>query len=145
VAAWIKRANPRCRVIGVEPAGSDVVRRSRAAGRPVELPDPSTIADGLRSDRTGELVLAHVTELVDDVIVVDDASILRATRLLFLEAKLVVEHSGAAALAALLADPRSFAERRIAVVVSGGNIDPAAAAEVLRGEDPDPLDSARSP
>jgi threonine dehydratase len=125
VAAWIKRAKPGCRVIGVEPEGSDVIGRSLRAGHPVTLAAPNTIADGLRSDRTGEVAFAHLRELVDEMVTVPDPAIELATRRLLLEGKLVVEFSGAVGLAALLAGRWPPAGRRTALVISGGNLDPA--------------------
>jgi threonine dehydratase len=127
IAGWIKRQRPECRVIGVEPEGADAMRRSVEAGLLVTLDSAATIADGLRPLRPSDLTLAHVQALADEVITVTDAEILAATRRLFLEAKLVVEFSGAAAAAALLAE-RHRRPGRVAAVLSGGNIDPAAIA-----------------
>ncbi len=129
VAAWMKRAQPGCRVIGVEPATADAMRQSRAAGRAVTIELQPTIADGLMPVRPGDLTYAHVRELVDDILVVDDAAILEATMRLLREARLVVEFSGAATLAALAQVPAG----RTAVVLSGGNLDPARALALAAG------------
>jgi threonine dehydratase len=81
--------------------------------------------------RPGDLTFAHAREYVDDIVRVDDAAILNATRRLLRESKLVVEFSGAATVAALLSgviDPRGS---QVAAVLSGGNIDPVRALELL--------------
>jgi threonine dehydratase len=70
--------------------------------------------------RPGDLTFAHVRELVDDVVTVDDEAIASAVRWLFTEAKLVAEPSGAAAVAAAL---RAGEEANVVAVVSGGNVD----------------------
>lgn len=131
VAASIKRTRPHCAVVGVEPDGSDVMRRSRAAGRPIWMPSTHTIADGLRSDRTGEITFAHVQALVDEIVTVDDDSIVRTTERLLKDSKLIVEYSGATALAAVLSGRWKPEGRRTAVVLSGGNLYPSAISRLL--------------
>jgi len=135
IAAWIKRASPQCAIIGVEPEGSDVVRRSLEAGRPIRIAAPNTIADGLRSDRTGDVAFAHVQALVDDMITVSDEAIQRAAGRLVREGKVIVEYSGAAAVAALLVNGRLPRGRRTAAVISGGNLDPSVASTLLHASD----------
>jgi threonine dehydratase len=124
VAAAIKLQRPGTRVIGVEPAGAACVRAGLDAGRVTRLDHIATIADGLAPPMTGEHVLEHVRAFVDDVITVEDCDIVEAMRLLMTRAKLVVEPSGAAGLAALVAGTVSLhADARVVVVASGGNID----------------------
>ena len=111
---------PGTRVIGVEPAGADDARRSFASGRLEPQVEARTIADGLRgalSPRTLRLIRAHV----DDIVTVAESSILAAMQLLYERCGLVVEPSGAVPLAALLEGRARGA--RIAVVLSGGNVD----------------------
>jgi len=110
------------------------VRPSLAAGRPIEMRGIQTIADGLRSNRTGAIVLPDIKSLVDDVVAVPDEQIVLAAYLLTW-AKLMVEYSGATALAAVLSGSWRADGRRTAVVISGGNIDPEAVARVLDGRD----------
>jgi threonine dehydratase len=124
VAAAVKATIPAARVIGVEPAGADIMRRSLAAGRALRLPDMRSVADGLSPPMTEEINLAHVKEHVDEVVAVEDDAILRALGLLVRRSKLAAEPSGAAGLAALLegsVDVRQ--DSRVVVVVSGGNAD----------------------
>lgn len=121
IAAWVKRVKPACRVIGVEPVNTDSMRQSIAAGEPTTIKLGKTIADGLSTTRPGDLTFAHVRELVDEIVTVDDAAITAAADAFLHHARLVVEYSGATAAAAILSgawDPRG---RRTVVVVSGGN------------------------
>ena len=131
IAAYVKQTRPDVRVIGVEPDTADAMRQSIAAGAPVTIPPASTIADGLMPVRPGDLNFAHVREYVDDIVCVDDAAIINATRRLLASSKLIVEFSGAATVAALLS--RAFEPRgaRVAAVLSGGNLDPVRALELL--------------
>lgn len=91
----------------------------------------TTIADGLRSDCTGEIAFAHVQALVDELVTVDDETIVRTTELLVRDSKLIVEYSGATALAALLSGRWKPEGRRTAVVLSGGNLDSSAVNQLL--------------
>lgn len=114
---------PSTRVIGVEPAGADDTHRSLATGERVRLASPASIADGQLVPCPGKLTFAVIQELVERVLLVEDAEILRAMRILFERLKLVVEPSGASALAAALAHREQFEGLRVGVIVSGGNID----------------------
>lgn len=130
IAAWVKRARADVRVVGVEPAVSDAMRQSLAAGEPVTIPGASSLADGLLPVRPGDLTFAHAQELVDTVITVSEEQIAEATRRVLHESKLVVEFSGAATVAALFARPAEFRGSRIVAVLSGGNLDPSRLAEL---------------
>ena len=104
--------------------------RSLAAGTPQTVV-PSTVADGLAAPFAGEHTLRHVRALVDEVVLVDDDDITDAFRALHARAKLAVEPSAAAGLAAVARHPQLFAGRSVTLVISGGNVDPAAAAALL--------------
>jgi threonine dehydratase len=122
IAAAIKFMRPETRVIGVEPEGAACVRAGLDAGRVVRLERITTIADGLAPPMSGEVVLEHVRAFVDDVIKVEDRHILDAMALIMSRAKLVVEPSGAAGLAALVAGAvRPRPGERVVVMASGGN------------------------
>jgi threonine dehydratase len=118
-------------VIGVEPAGADDTARSLRAAHRVTIPAPDTIADGLRATQPGELTFPINAALLEDLVTVEDAAIVQAMRLCFTRLKLVAEPSGAVALAALLTGAVKTAGRTTAVVLSGGNIDPADFAALL--------------
>ena len=129
ISAAVKRMRALVRVIGVEPLHAARMARSIGAGHPVTLDKAVSIADGLLTLRPGDLTFAHVRELVDDVVSIDDESIASAVRWLFTEAKLVAEPSGAAAVAAAL---RAGEGANVVAVVSGGNVDAQDFAEYLR-------------
>jgi threonine dehydratase len=125
VAAAIHETSPRARVIGVEPSGADAMRQSLARGAPVRLPRLNTIADGLAAPFAGVHTLAHVQAFVDQMVLVEDAAILEAMRVLIRKARIVPEPAAAAATAALLGgfllvEP----DEHVVVIVSGGNADP---------------------
>ncbi len=113
--------SPSTRVIGVEPEAGDDTRRSLQAGERVRIPVPRTIADGQQIDIPGELTFPIVQRLVEEVVLVSDAEIVTAMRFAFDRLKLVLEPSGACALAALLAG-RVERPGRVGVVLSGGNV-----------------------
>ena len=121
VAAAVQHVTPGVKVIGVEPSGASKMTASLAAGHPVTLDTVGSVADGLLPVRPGDLTFAHVQDLVDRVITVRDEAIERAVVWLFRYAKLVVEPSGAAAVAAFLDDKAEPVSNTVAVV-SGGNI-----------------------
>jgi threo-3-hydroxy-L-aspartate ammonia-lyase len=130
VSTAVKTLLPRAAVVGVEPTGADDTRRSLRAGRRVALDTVDTIADGLRASQPGELTFEVNRRLLDDVVAVDEAAIVEAMRFCFTRLKVVVEPSGAVPLAALLTGAVP-AGGRTAVVLSGGNVDPAGFAALL--------------
>jgi threonine dehydratase len=130
VAAAVKRMLPRARVIGVEPEGSACMRTALDHGAPTLLDRTSSIADGLLPLIAGELTFEHAKALMDDVVTVSDDAIREATRLLVGRQKLVVEFSGAATTAALLENKIDADGARVAVVISGGNLEPSVLAEL---------------
>ncbi len=124
IATAVKALRPGVRVVGVEPTGAACVTEGLARGEAVFLDGVDTIADGLATPTTGELVLEHVRAYVDDIVLVDDAEIVAGIGFLLERAKLLAEPAGAAATAALLAGKVDLPEgSRVAVTVSGGNID----------------------
>jgi threonine dehydratase len=117
-----KALRPGIRVIGVEPEAGDDTRRSLAAGERVRIDVPVTIADGQQADIPGELTFEVNRRLVDEVVVASDSEIIAAMRFLFDRMKVVVEPSGACALAALLAGRVAGISGGVGVVLSGGNV-----------------------
>lgn len=124
-AAALRALKPDARIIGVEPRGAPTMRTALNEGGPVTLPGFDTIADGLAPVRAGDLTFAHARALLDDVVLVDDDAIERATSHLLKRRKLVVEYSGAAAVAALRSGVLELTGRTVCAVVSGGNMDPS--------------------
>lgn len=114
------------RIVGVEPQGSANMFESRKLGVPKALETVSTIADGLATKRTDPEVFEIVERLVDDLVTVTDAEILRAIRFLLERAKLLTEPAGAATVAALLEGKVTFPlPGPVVAVLSGGNFDVA--------------------
>lgn len=125
IAAAVKRMLPHARVVGVEPEGAASMRAALDHDCPTLLLEVNSIADGLMPIITGELTFEHAKELLDDVVTVGDDAIREATSLLLNRQKLVVEFSGAATTAALLEGKVDAKGARVAVVISGGNLDPS--------------------
>ena len=121
VAVAIKQQRPEVRVIGVEPERAPAVTESLAAGHPVTPSRLDTIADGLAAPYTRPFNLALIQRFVDEMRTVGDDAIVEALTFVALRAKLVVEPAGAAAVAALVADPTI--DRPVVAVLSGGNLD----------------------
>ncbi|MFD1148843.1 threonine ammonia-lyase [Saccharothrix hoggarensis] len=134
VATAVKALSPSTRVVGVEPELAGDAAESLRAGALVQWSPEDrarTVADGLRSEPS-ELTFAHMRAYVDDIVTVSEeeigAAIGRAAR----QARLVVEPSGAVALAAYLARPTGWAASgRTVAVLSGGNVDPEVFARYL--------------
>ncbi|MGW5328383.1 threo-3-hydroxy-L-aspartate ammonia-lyase [Streptomyces sp. NPDC004014] len=122
-ATAAKALHPGIRVIGVEPEAGDDTRLSLAGGARVTIPVPRTIADGQALATPGEITFPINQRLVDAVSVVSDEEIVHAMRFAFERLKIVLEPSGASALAALMAGRVDNPPRRIGVIASGGNID----------------------
>jgi threo-3-hydroxy-L-aspartate ammonia-lyase len=136
VAAAIKAANPDALVVGVEPELAADARDSLRAGHRVAWSSSDTqrtIADALRADQVGELPMQHLLAHVHDIVTVSEDEIREAMRLLATGARLVAEPGGAVAVAACLfrAGELPAASRRVAIL-SGGNVDPALLAGILR-------------
>jgi threonine dehydratase len=118
----VKTIRPDIRVIAAEPELADDAFRSRKSGR-IEPPlRYDTIADGLRTP-LGNCTFPIIQQLVDDIVLVDEQSILRATSTMLEVVKLVAEPSGAVPLACVLQHADRFRGRRVCLVVSGGNLD----------------------
>jgi threonine dehydratase len=122
---------PDVRVVAAQAAGAAAWPASLAQGRPVALDAMTTIADGIAIGCPGDVTFAHVRQVVDEVVTVDDDALSRAIVHCLERAKLVVEPAGAAAVAALMEAPEAF-EPPVVAVVSGGNIDPLLLAKVVR-------------
>ena len=123
IAIAAKALRPSIQIIAAEPSGADDAWQSRQAGELVLQTAPDTIADGLLTS-LGEHTWPVVRDLVDDVVLVNDDQICDAMRALWERAKIVVEPSGAVACAAACSEQikADNSLQRVAVVVSGGNV-----------------------
>jgi threonine dehydratase len=124
-AAALRRLRPEVRIVGVEPSGGASMKAALDAGEPVTLDRSESIADGLLPVRTGDLTFRHVSDLVDDIVLVDEEPIREAAAFLLFQQRLVVEFSGAATVAALRSGQVDAKNRRTVAVISGGNVDPS--------------------
>jgi threonine dehydratase len=129
LAATARR--PGIAVYGVEPEAGDDFARSFASGERVEIPVPATIADGQQTTSPGELTFPIVKALCAGILTVSDEELRAAMRFAFERLKLVMEPSGASALAAALAGRLDLRGRRVGIVVSGGNVDAALYASII--------------
>lgn len=136
VATAVKAMRPDVTLVGVEPEGGADAKASLQTGSLVTWDHIDTVADGLRTSRVGELNFATIRELVDDIVTVTDDQILRTVGTLANDAKLVVEPSGATAAAAVLFGSTGLQGKRIAAVISGGNMAPTQLAACVGGENP---------
>ncbi|ACK68773.1 Pyridoxal-5'-phosphate-dependent protein beta subunit [Gloeothece citriformis PCC 7424] len=113
----------RCKVIGVEPSQADDATRSFYTQTLVRIHNPDTIADGARTPSLGKLTFPLVLHYVDDMITVSEVAISRAMKFLWERLKIVVEPTGSLATAALLENLVNVQEKRVGVIISGGNVD----------------------
>ncbi|HUB22633.1 MAG TPA: threonine/serine dehydratase [Streptosporangiaceae bacterium] len=123
VASWFAGT---VRVVGVEPEGAPTLSYARAAGQPADAPAGSVAADALAPRRVGELVFPISQSYVEEVVLVDDASILAAQRALWQAFRIAAEPAASVGIAALLAGVYKPARgEHVAVVISGANMSAA--------------------
>ncbi len=120
-AVAARAIRPEIEIVGVQTRRFPAMKQA-LAGRPVQC-GPATIAEGIAVKHPGELTLPLVRELVDDIVLVEEAAIEHAILLLLEIEKTVVEGAGAAGLAAVLADKQRFRGRRVGLILCGGNLD----------------------
>ncbi|BDI34021.1 threonine ammonia-lyase [Capsulimonas corticalis] len=134
VALAIKESRPNVRIIGVQAEGADTAARSFHAGHLLPREEPvSTICDGIAVKSPAARTFDYIRKYADDVVTVSDFAVAEAMLLLAERAKLVVEPSGAAGLAALLAG-KADARGETAVILCGGNIDALRLADIAQRE-----------
>jgi threonine dehydratase len=120
---------PDCQVIGVEPAAGDDATRSFLSGTLHTVHNPHTIADGARTPSLGQYTFPLVREYVSDMIVVSDKDLVRTMQFVWTRLKLIVEPTGVLGLAAILNHRYPVENKRVGVILSGGNVDLASACE----------------
>jgi threonine dehydratase len=115
--------SPSCKVIGVEPASGDDATRSFRTGKLVVIETPDTIADGARTTSLGKLTFPLVLENVSEMLTVTDEELLRTMFFLWERMKILIEPTGALAACALIESKLQTQDRKIGVILSGGNVD----------------------
>jgi threonine dehydratase len=129
MAVAAKALRPDIKVIGVQallyPSMYNAIKGQHLPMR------GDSLAEGIAVKSPGRITLAHVRDLVDDIVLIDEADIERALSLLLAIEKTVVEGAGAAGLAAVMADPQRYSGKRVGLVLCGGNIDTRLLASVL--------------
>jgi len=121
-AVAAKHLLPDVRVIGAEPERGNDMQQSLRAGHIVSIDVPRTICDGQQTQSIGQEPWAVIRELVSDVLTATDPAVVDAMRFAFERMKLVLEPSGACALAALMQHREQFEGQRVGITLSGGNI-----------------------
>ncbi len=136
-AVAAKHLLPDCAVYGVEPLAGNDFQQSLRSGQIVKIDVPKTIADGAQTQAPGPLTFAVCHALLKDVLTVEDAALVNTMRFFAERMKMVIEPTGGlAAAAAMLGDSEGKLDvkgKRVGIIVSGGNVDPAYYAKLLQG------------
>jgi len=123
--------SPGCKVIAVEPEAGNDVQQSFRKGEIVRIAVPKTIADGAQTQFPGQLTFPIIRAMVADVLTVSDAALVEAMRFFIATMKIVVEPTGCLGAAAAFGGQIDLTGKRVGVILSGGNVDPAALARYL--------------
>ena len=113
--------SPLTKVIGAEPANADDAFRSLKEGRIIPSINPDTIADGLRT-QLGDQNFPIIQQLIDQIILVEEESIIQAMKMIWERMKIIVEPSSATTLAAILTRPEIFEGKKVGLIITGGNV-----------------------
>jgi threonine dehydratase len=133
IATVVKELSPETRVIGVQSETCESVAAALRHGGPVAVDSDPTLAEGIRVTRVGDLAFPIIRDRVDEVVSVSDRDIVRAITLLLERKKVLAEGAGAASLAALIAGKIAVENgEKVAVVISGGNVDTFFFERILR-------------
>jgi threonine dehydratase len=124
--------SPGCRVIGVEPAAADDATRSFRTGVLHTVHNPDTIADGARTPSLGAVTFPLIQRHVHDMVIVTDDMLIDTMRIVWERMKLVTEPTGVLGAAAALHQVVAVRDRRVGVILSGGNVDLAQVGEWFR-------------
>jgi threonine dehydratase len=122
VATWMKSHAPQTRIVGVCAAGAPAMERSWRAGRVVETPAATTIADGIAVRIPVPAALDALRSIVDEIVLVSESALRHAVRLVWDSLGLLVEPAGVAGVAALLEHRSTLARGFVATLLCGGNV-----------------------
>ncbi len=115
--------NPRCKVIGVEPEAGNDGQQSFRKGEIVTIDVPKTIADGAQTTHLGKHTFPIIQQLVDDIVTVTDQQLIETMRFFAQRMKIVVEPTGCLAAAAAMSGILPVRNKKVGVIISGGNVD----------------------
>ena len=133
-SAFVARhLRPQIVVYGTEPETAADTAQSLAAGERVSIPIPRTIADGLQVSSPGKLTFPIVQKTVDRVLLVSDGEMVETLCWMLERMKVLVEPSGVAGAAAVRHRKADFAGKKVGVILSGGNVDPATFGKLVSG------------
>lgn len=132
VAFTMKNLNPNVKIYGVQAAGAPSMAHSVSDGKIEELSSVSTIADGIAVKKPGELTFALCQQYVDQIVTVSDDEISAAILALMEQQKLVTEGAGAVAVAAVMFNKVPVKGKKVACLLSGGNIDVTILSRVIK-------------
>lgn len=121
IASAIKLQRPEIKVLGVQPDGAAAAFHSLSAGKPINIDNWSSIADGLAATRPGNLPFDHIKERVDDIVLVSEEDIINSFSVLLKDSKILCEPAGAVAAAAFLENKIENPGKTVSIV-SGGNL-----------------------
>ncbi|MFC4557806.1 threonine/serine dehydratase [Virgibacillus kekensis] len=119
----IKETKPSIKIIGAEPETAQDTYLSLKKGKITSIPATQTIADGLRSSQPGDMTFPIVQKYLDDLVLVSEAEIQQALFFVLERMKQLIEPSSAVGIAAAMFDKLGVREKRVACVISGGNVD----------------------
>ncbi len=131
VACAVKSINPNCRVIGVQSEGAPAIAMSFKEKQHIALDYIHTIADGIAVKNPGETTMKIINEYVDDVMTVSDGDIASAIIHLIERTKMIVEPAGATTLALILSGKLDVKGKKVACLLSGGNIDVSTIGKII--------------
>lgn len=132
-AVAAKHLSPACKVIGVEPEAGNDGQRSFKSGKIVHIDTPTTIADGAQTQHLGNHTFPVIQKYVDDVLTATDAELVEAMKFFASRMKIVVEPTGCLGAAVALGRQLDLRNKRVGVMISGGNIDLQRFAELITG------------
>lgn len=122
IAFGFKNFSPQTKIYGGEPANADDAYQSMKAGKIIPVSNPDTIADGLRTS-LGDITFPIIKEYVSEIFTVTEEEIITAMRIVWERMKIIIEPSSAAAFAAMITNAGRFKNKKIGIIVSGGNVD----------------------
>ena len=121
-ATWVKGYNNETEVIAAEPEKADDAYRSFKSGILQPSINPDTIADGLLTSLS-MMTFTIIREKVDDIITISEETIIKAMQMVWERMKIIIEPSSAVALGAIMEKPDRFANKKVGIILSGGNVD----------------------